>query len=340
MLKILVTLIFVATAALTHADMKQSDESIHLSVSGILWELRFPIQGWQIHQERVRQDGRACYYMFSNTNRQLNASFFIEPAEKCKTSQDCRSLYWSNPGPLIENPQSVEQFEENGFAIVKFIVPSVRGLPVNQLNYSGHTVRDGYWVDMHLSKIQSQEGDEALMSGFVKTVSFRQKSATAARTSRSERRYPLGDYGSFRIDIPLSWRDELRQPSNRTSPVISLSPKSGNLFQIFITPICGAKKEMLKDEAIKLLVQKSAERVKPQAVEKTLRLVGLQGSSSRGYYFFTTDKAPKPGEYKYMTQGVLAVGDLIVTFTILTSNNHEEVAKEALTLLKRARHLR
>jgi hypothetical protein len=340
MLKLLVTLILMATAALAHADMKQSDESIHLSVSGILWELRFPIQGWQIHQERVRQDGRACYYMFSNTNRQLNASFFIEPAEKCKTSQDCRSLYWSNPGPLIENPQSVEQFEENGFAIVKFIVPSVRGLPVNQLNYSGHTVRDGYWVDMHLSKIQSQEGDEALMSGFVKTVSFRQKSATAARTSRSERRYPLGDYGSFRIDIPLSWRDELRQPSNRTSPVISLSPKSGNLFQIFITPICGAKREMLKDEAIKLLVQKSAERVKPQAVEKTLRLVGLQGSSSRGYYFFTTDKAPKPGEYKYMTQGVLAVGDLIVTFTILTSNNHEEVAKEALTLLKRARHLR
>jgi hypothetical protein len=339
MLKLLVTLILMATAALAHADMKQSDESIHLSVSGILWELRFPIQGWQIHQERVRQDGRACYYMFSNTNRQLNASFFIEPAEKCKTSQDCRSLYWSNPGPLIENPQSVEQFEENGFAIVKFIVPSVRGLPVNQLNYSGHTVRDGYWVDMHLSKIQSQEGDEALMSGFVKTVSFRQKSATA-KTSRSERRYPLGDYGSFRIDIPLSWRDELRQPSNRTSPVISLSPKSGNLFQIFITPICGAKKEMLKDEAIKLLVQKSAERVKPQAVEKTLRLVGLQGSSSRGYYFFTTDKAPKPGEYKYMTQGVLAVGDLIVTFTILTSNNHEEVAKEALTLLKRARHLR
>jgi hypothetical protein len=193
---------------------------------------------------------------------------------------------------------------------------------------------------MHLSKVQSQKGDEALMSGFVKAVSFQQKSAPAAKASKNERRYPLGDYGSFRIDIPLSWKDELQQPSNRTSPVISRSPRSGNPFQIFITPVCGAKKEMLKDEAIKLLVQKSAERVKPQAVEKTLRLVGLQGSSSRGYYFFTTDKAPKPGEHKYMTQGVLAVGDLIVTFTILTSNHHEEVAKEALTLLREARHLK
>jgi hypothetical protein len=340
MLKLFVTLIFVATATLAQADMRQSEESIHLSVSGILWEIRFPDRGWQIHQERVRQDGHACYYMFSNTSKQLNASFFIEPAEKCKTSQDCRSLYWKNPGAFIENPQSVEQFEENGFAVVKFIVPSVRGLQVNQLNYSGHVVRDGYWVDVHLSKIQSQKGDEALLSGFLKAVSFHQKSATAAKASKNERRYPLGNYGSFRVDIPWSWKDELQQASNRTSPTICLSPKAGPPFQIFITPIWGAKRELLEDEAIKALVEKSAERVKPQAVEKTLRLVGLQGTSSKGYYFFTTDKAPKPGEYKYMTQGVVAVGELIVTFTILTNTNHEEVAKEALTLLREARHLR
>lgn len=91
--------------------------------------------------------------------------------------------------------------------------------------------------------------------------------------------------------------------------------------------MCGAKKEMLEDEAIKGLVQESVERVRPQAVEKTLRLVGLQGSSSKGYYFFTTDKAPKPGEYKFMTRGVLAVGDLIVTFTILTNTITKRLQK-------------
>ncbi len=126
-MKLLVSLIFVATAILAHADMRQSEESIHLSVPGILWELRFPRRGWQVHQKRVRQDGRACYYMFSNANGQLNASFFIEPAEKCKTSRDCRSMYWSNRGPYKEDPQSVEQFEEGGFAIVKFIVPVPKG---------------------------------------------------------------------------------------------------------------------------------------------------------------------------------------------------------------------
>jgi hypothetical protein len=119
-----------------------------------------------------------------------------------------------------------------------------------------------------------------------------------------------------------------------------LRPITGNRFEILITPIWVAKKEGLKDEAIKELVQKSAERVKPQAVEKTLRLVGLQGTSSKGYHFFVTDKAPKPEEYKYMTQGALVIGELIVTFTILTNGNHEEVAKEALTMLREACHLK
>jgi len=37
-----------------------------------------------------------------------------------------------------------------------------------------------------------------------------------------------------------------------------------------------------------------------------------------GYYFSITDRAPsiKAGEYKYMTQGGVPVGDLLVMFTI------------------------
>ena len=340
MMKLLVSLIFVATATLAHAEVRRSEESIHLSVPGILWELRFPKQGWQAQQERLTKDGRGCYHMFSNANTHLNASFFIEPAERCKTSRDCRSMYWSNRRPYKEDPQSVEQFEENGFAIVKFIVPRAEGTQVNQLNYSGHMVRDGYWVDMHLSKIRSQKGDETLLSGFAKSVSFQQKSAVATKAPKNERRYPLGDYGFFRVDILSSWKDELQQPPNRLPPTIVLSPADGKTFLILITPIWSAKKELLREEAIKEIVQKSVERVRPQTVEKIIQLVELRGTSGKGYYFFSTDKAPKPDEYKYMTQGALVVGDLIVSFTILTNGNHEEVAKEALTILREARHLK
>ncbi len=175
MAKLLMCLIFVTTATLAQAEMRQSEESIHLSVPGALWELKFPKQGWKLTRERVTQNGHTCYYTFSNANMQLNASFIIEPADKRKTSQDYRSMYLSNSGPLMISPQSVEQFEQNGFAIAKFIVPIVYGIRVNQLNYSGHMVRDGYRIDMHLCKMRSQKGDERLLSGFIETIFSRQK---------------------------------------------------------------------------------------------------------------------------------------------------------------------
>ena len=174
-IKRLLCLLIFASATLAHADMRQSGQAIYLSTPNTPWEIKFPKDGWQLQLERRRQDGLAFYYMFSDVKTKLNASFYLEPAEKCKTSNDCRSLFWKNPGSLYEDPQEVEQFQENGFAIVKFIIPAIRGLQVNQLNYSAHIVGDRYWIDMHLSKAGYQKGDEALLSDFVKGISFQQK---------------------------------------------------------------------------------------------------------------------------------------------------------------------
>jgi hypothetical protein len=37
----------------------------------------------------------------------------------------------------------------------------------------------------------------------------------------------------------------------------------------------------------------------------------------QGYYYSLTDRAPGPGEYKYVTQGTLLTGELMVVFTFL-----------------------
>ena len=341
-MKFLFCLLLTMTTTFAFADLRQSEETIYLSAPDTPWELRFPKRGWQLQQERQRQDGLAYYCMFSDPKTLMHASFYIEPATKCKTAKDCRSMFWSNPGPLYENPQSVEQFEENGFAVVKFIIPSLRGIQVNQLNYSAHIVRDGYWVDAHLSKLPSQKGDDALLSGFLKTISFQQKPTTAAEAGKKVRRYSLPDHGSFQIQVLSSWKDELRQPLDRLPPTIVLNPASGNAFTMQMTPIWPSKKEMGPPTAEKIreLVQESAEKVKLQSIEQSINLIEFKGTSGTGYYFAATDRAPKPGEYKYMIQGVLAVGELMVTFTILTDDNRGEIAKETLSIVREATHLK
>jgi hypothetical protein len=40
----------------------------------------------------------------------------------------------------------------------------------------------------------------------------------------------------------------------------------------------------------------------------------LKGVTGLGFYFFATDRAPGPGEYKYLTQGIVRVGEISLAF--------------------------
>jgi hypothetical protein len=165
--------------------------------------------------------------------------------------------------------------------------------------------------------------------------------AMAAEQTK-ERRYPLPGHGVFQMKVPVSWKDEVRQPPNNLPPTITLRPASGDQFQILITPFWKTREDApsLSDKDARQMVQRAADNAQPNAVEKTLKIIELQGSSGRGYYFSATDKAPEPGSYKFLTQGILAVGELAVTFTILTKDGQGDVAGAALTMLKGAIHVK
>lgn len=155
------------------------------------------------------------------------------------------------------------------------------------------------------------------------------------------RKYPLPDHGNIQFKVPVLWADDLRQPPNHLPPTIAFKPKSGNRFEILITPIFSTPKgaSLPNSEKIKELVQQAAERAKLQSVEKNLRLIELKGTSGSGYYFSATDRAPETEGYKYMTQGTMRVGNLMVMFTLLTNDSQESVVNEALSMLKSATHL-
>jgi hypothetical protein len=86
-------------------------------------------------------------------------------------------------------------------------------------------------------------------------------------------------------------------------------------------------------------VEQYLEGVKANAVEKAIDLVKLEGPSGPGFYFSATDQAPRPGDYKFLTHGVLKTGDLAVSFTILTRDGQEQIVRDALAMLKTAKHV-
>jgi hypothetical protein len=155
------------------------------------------------------------------------------------------------------------------------------------------------------------------------------------------RNYVLLDHGQLQVKVPALWSEDVRQPPNRLPPTITFTPRSGEQFQMLITPIWPSRKEQPgpTTEAIKRQVNDAAAHARLQALEKIILLKELNGVSGKGYYFSATDRAPGPGEYKYLTQGALPVGDLLITFTILTNNGQQSAINSGIELLKSAVHL-
>jgi hypothetical protein len=166
-------------------------------------------------------------------------------------------------------------------------------------------------------------------------------SANAQTSGTSERRIALPDHGALLIQIPRDWREHVRQPPNRLPPTIALEPASGKPFRVLITAMWPATKDRPPQsrDQIRAAVERAAQNARPQAVEAQLPVVEFQGRAGPGFYFSATDRAPKPGDYTFLTQGMLRIGELSVTFTILTNEGQESVVKQALDALKTAAHV-
>ena len=165
-------------------------------------------------------------------------------------------------------------------------------------------------------------------------------SSTVIAEENATRSYQLPDHGIIQLLVPKSWQEEVHQPPGRVPPTIIFTPKTGPSFELLLTPIFSARQGMVMPtpSELKKNVERAAENAKGQAVEKTISVKELKGASAIGYYFSATDRSPKPGEYRHMTQGTLRVGELAPTFTILTNDGAESVVADSLAMLKSAVH--
>jgi hypothetical protein len=67
----------------------------------------------------------------------------------------------------------------------------------------------------------------------------------------------------------------------------------------------------------------AAKALAPQSVKKLLRVKSLAGAGNPGYYFSATEAAQKSGEFKYLPQGFIRVGDINLAFTVLTNDGRD-----------------
>lgn len=163
--------------------------------------------------------------------------------------------------------------------------------------------------------------------------------ATASAMAGGELRVPLPAHGAVVLTVPPTWNEQVRRPMADLPPTIALSPKSGPNFQVLITPLWPANASIPKPSAQAVLshVRSAAQHAMLQSVETDIPVLELVGPQVWGNYFSATDRAPKPDEFRNMTQGMLALGDLRVTFTVLSNGDPASVVGPALQMLRSMR---
>lgn len=137
--------------------------------------MTFPAEDFVVKKEQIKPDGSAGYFYVVDEKHDLNVSFFIEPATKCKTSKACRDMVWNAGNPSWENPQNVVLSEVGEASVFEFMVRSFQGQPIQQKNMYAQFVVDGFWVDLHLSKVFYNSSDRKLFERLIKAIRFEPK---------------------------------------------------------------------------------------------------------------------------------------------------------------------
>jgi hypothetical protein len=158
----------------------------------------------------------------------------------------------------------------------------------------------------------------------------------AAAEDKAQREYAVADHGVLEFSAPKSWKMAIRPPQKDVPATIVLSPDAGNAFLLMITPMWSptGDKSFNTQDKMKQLMEAERKHLAPSAEEPTLMVDSFGGPQAKGFYLFATDKAPRPGEFKYLIRSCVAVGDLMLSVTFLSNEKESAAMEDALALLR------
>jgi hypothetical protein len=187
-------------------------------------------------------------------------------------------------------------------------------------------------------KVGQQQG-VVLICVMVLIVTFFGIGIVHGAGEKAVRKYPIPGHGTLELNVPASWKVEVHKPQENMPPTLIFKPTSGDDFQVLVTVLWSKKGEpdFNSPNKARAFVEKDGQKLLPNTVETKIELKEIKGVTHIGYYFSVTDKAPNPGEYRYMNRGVIGVGNLLLNATILHRVKESESVKDALSMLREAR---
>jgi tetratricopeptide (TPR) repeat protein len=155
--------------------LTKNNDQYELTTSQVNWILSFPSSDLSLEVKKSNPQGTSVYHMFTNKKTGLIVSFFIEPAIEFEDPVSYRDKCLNDVKQLHGNAANLIKKEFAEYALLEYLVPEFLGRKIDQQNMNAMYVRDDYWIDLHLSKVDFKEGEQKLFYDFINSVKFQQK---------------------------------------------------------------------------------------------------------------------------------------------------------------------
>ena len=155
-------------------------DGVDLTTTKAPWTLRLLGNDLDITNVQAKPDNASAYFMMTSESTKLNVSVFIEPVDNCKTGEECRDYTLGLGNPAWGKYEQLSKGKLKDFSYFEFYRPEVQNRPVKMLDMYAEYVSQGYWVDIHISKVLYTKEDHALFEKVVNSVSFVLKTAKAS----------------------------------------------------------------------------------------------------------------------------------------------------------------
>jgi hypothetical protein len=144
------------------------------------------------------------------------------------------------------------------------------------------------------------------------------------------------------LQIPPFWEVTNFQPGDNKPPVVIFFPPEKakrDTFQLTVSFFWddGLDRNVTDPDEIKSLVESVGLKILDYSNEDELILKQIDGTSGSGYFFDLSDKSAEEGEFKYLTQGAIGTGELLIVFSLFQNELDDELRDATLTMLRNAR---
>ena len=146
--------------------------------------------------------------------------------------------------------------------------------------------------------------------------------------------FTIPGHGVLTLDVPRVWNYNFTIKDSNEPPIITfynLDKDKEEIYQLNLSVLWedGFKRNISSPEYIQSLVEKTGKQALINSDQTNLSLKKITGQDGVGYLFNLSDSGVNTDEYQFLTQGALAVGKLLLIFSLF-SNDNESILQEAL----------